>query len=428
MSTAPQTSPKGYTMKWILPSEISGTVTAPPSKSLALRTTAAAVLSRGRSIIHRPSFCDDALAGLGIAESLGSQIRKYPNRLEIGGSDGHTQGILDCRESGLCMRMFAPIVALRSERIILKGTGSLNARPMELLKEPLAQLGVVCITKGSFPPVEIQGPLQAGRVDVDGSLSSQLLTGLLLSLPVCRGDSEIRVHNLQSRPYVAMTLDVISHFGVSIDHSPGLDRFSIKGGQRYRASEYTVEGDWSGAAFLLVAGAIAGHAEVKDLRIFSSQADLRILQAFESAGARIERFENRVSVQKDRLQAFQFDARDCPDLFPPLAVLASQCAGTSEIYGVERIKHKESDRAQKLTEILTRVGIQVRVAGDRMQIKGGRIKGGEVEAHGDHRMAMAAAVAGLVSQEGIGIRGWQCVAKSFPAFFKDLESLGGNVL
>ena len=415
-------------MKWIKYSKISGSVEAQPSKSLALRATAAAVLSRGRTVLHRPSYCDDALAGLGIAENLGSQVKKYPDRLEIRGLYGHTQRVLDCRESGLCMRMFAPIAALRSTRVTLRGTGSLNVRPMELLREPLRQLGVLCSTKDGFPPIEIQGPLRPGRVEVDGSLSSQLLTGLLLALPVCRDDSEIQVRNLQSKPYVAMTLGVISHFGVSVKHSPHLDHFSIKGGQQYKASDYSVEGDWSGAAFLLVAGAIAGHAEVKGLQVRSSQADKKILQAIESAGAVIKRRENCVAVWKDRLQAFEFDARDCPDLFPPLAVLASQCAGISEIYGADRLKHKESDRARALTTILTRVGAQVGVVGERMQIKGGRITGGEVEAYGDHRMAMAAAVAGLVAQEGIKIRDWQCVAKSFPAFFQDLESLGGNVL
>jgi 3-phosphoshikimate 1-carboxyvinyltransferase len=326
------------------------------------------------------------------------------------------------------MRMFAPIAALRSTKITLRGSGSLNARPMELLRKSLIQLGILCSTQNGFPPVEIQGPLRPGKVEVDGSSSSQLLTGLLLALPLCRGDSEIRVQNLQSKPYIAMTMDVISHFGVSVQQSPRLDHFFIQGGQHYKASDYSVEGDWSGAAFLLVAGAIAGFVEVKGLQVCSSQADKKILQAIASAGAGIQRRENSVAVWKDRLQAFVFEASDCPDLFPPLAVLASQCAGTSEIYGVDRLKHKESDRAYALTEILTRVGAQVRVVGDRMQITGGRILGGEVEVYGDHRMAMAAAVAGVVSQEGIKIRDWTCVVKSYPAFFQNLESLGGDIL
>jgi 3-phosphoshikimate 1-carboxyvinyltransferase len=262
---------------------------------------------------------------------------------------------------------------------------------------------------------------------MDGSMSSQLLSGLLLALPVCGGDSEIRAHNLHSRPYVAMTLDVIAHFGVDIEYSRALDHFSIKGGQTYNAVDYVVEGDWSGAAFLLVAGAIAGYAEVRGLQVQSSQADKKILHAIEIAGAGIQHHENGVAVWKDRLHAFKFDARDCPDLFPPLAVLASQCAGTSEIYGVGRLRHKESDRGRALTKILAQVGAQVSITGEWMLIKGGRITGGIVESYGDHRMAMAAAVAGLVSIEGVRIRGWQCVSKSYPAFFHALESLGGKI-
>ncbi len=415
-------------MKWIKPSEIRGTVEAPPSKSLTLRATAAAALSQGRTVVHRPSPCEDALAGLRIAENLGALVKQYPDRLEIRGSAGHVLGEWDCRESGLCMRMFAPIAALRSTRVTLRGSGSLNARPMELLREPLHQLGVLCSTQNGLPPVEIQGPIRPGRVEVDGSLSSQLLTGLLLALPVCRGNSEIWVHNLQSKPYINMTLDVISHFGVSIQYSTRLDHFRIQGGQHYRACDYSVEGDWSSAAFLLVMGAIAGCVEVTGLQAQSSQGDQRILQAIGSAGAGLNQRADSVAVWKDQLQAFEFDAHDCPDLFPPLAVLASQCAGVSKISGVGRLKHKESDRAQALIHILTRIGVQVGVEGDCLWVQGDRIAGGEIEAYGDHRMAMAAAVAGLVSREGIKIRDWPCVAKSYPAFFQDLESLGGIVL
>ncbi len=195
-------------MKWIKSSEIQGTIEAPPSKSLTLRATAAAALSSGLTIVHRPSYCEDALAGLSIAENLGALVEQFPYRLEIRGAEGQTLSEWDCRESGLCMRMFAPIAALRPTRITLKGSGSLNARPMELLREPLHQLGVLCTTQNGLPPVEIQGPIKPGRVEIDGSLSSQLLTGLLLALPLCRGDSEILVHNLQSKPYIALTLEV----------------------------------------------------------------------------------------------------------------------------------------------------------------------------------------------------------------------------
>ncbi len=174
-------------------------------------------------------------------------------------------------------------------------------------------------------------------------------------------------------------------------------------------------------------GAIAGWIQVTGLQAQSLQGDKKILQALASAGAGISQQADDVKVWKDRLLAFEFDARDCPDLFPPLAVLASQCGGVSKISGVGRLKHKESDRAQVLIQILTRLGIQVRVKGDHMWIQGGRITGGEIETFDDHRMAMAAAVAGLVSGEGVKIRDWRCVFKSYPGFFQDLEFLGGNI-
>jgi len=413
-------------MKWVRPSQIAGMVSAPSSKSLMIRATAAALLARGESRIRRPSRCGDGRAGLGIAEALGAYIEEKGNLVKITGGSGMESRILDCRESGLCLRMFTPIAALGSGRTILSGTGTLRTRPVGMVETPLRLLGAEGQTSHGYPPVVVKGPLKGGNAVLDGSLSSQFLTGLLLALPVCAGDSELLVTGLNSKPYVAMTLDVLSRFGISITAAENFEKYSIKGNQRYTAASYEVEGDWSGAAFLLVAGALCGKAKVGNLNADSHQADKKILEALEKANARIIVKDRTVSVEKNDLKAFTFDATESPDLFPPLTALASGCDGKSVIYGVERLKHKESDRAQALLSEFSKIGAKVCIQGNRMEIEGILLKGGFIDSHDDHRIVMAGAVAGLISREGVRIDGWQCVSKSYPDFFKDLRSIGGN--
>jgi 3-phosphoshikimate 1-carboxyvinyltransferase len=222
-----------------------------------------------------------------------------------------------------------------------------------------------------------------------------------------------------------MTVDLVRRFGIRISHDEGLTQFGIEGGQSYRPSAYTVEGDWSGAAFLLVAGAIAGKAVVTGLDLHSLQADRAVLAALEAAGADLTVEEEGVSVEGRDLRAFIFDAADCPDLFPPLAALAAHCEGTSVIYGAERLVHKESDRAGALKEEFGRMGILIETCGNRMEVHGGVVQPTKVHAHNDHRIAMACAVAALRSQGEIAIEGSECVAKSYPGFFSDLERLKG---
>ncbi len=414
-------------MKWIRPSRISGTVEAPSSKSLMLRATAMALLSRGQSRINNPSHCDDALAGLRVAGQLGAGIERKAGSAIIQGGRFIKSTHLDCGESGLCMRMFAPISALGKEKMVLTGRGSLLSRPMDLVEKPLRRLGADCRTNGGFPPIELQGPLRSGTTAVDGSLSSQFLTGLLIALPLCRGESQVAVRKLKSRPYVAMTLALQSHFGVSISAPESLDCFIIKGPQSYSCTTYDVEGDWSGAAFLMVAGAVNGKITVLNLKLRSTQADKAILEVLESAGARISTAKDAVTVEKNRLHSFKFDASDAPDLFPPLVALACSCEGKSVIRGVERLKHKESDRADALFSVFSEMGAKIDMSHDRITVQGTRLSGGTVQSFGDHRIAMAAALAGLNSEEGVRIAGWQCVSKSYPVFFDDLESVGGNL-
>ncbi len=409
--------------KIIMPSDLTGVVQAPPSKSMTQRAIAAALLSGGESIIINPSGCDDSLAAMSIASALGASVNSEPGLLKITGSGEMKENKLNCGESGLAIRMFSPIAALNDAEIIITGTGSLTKRPMSMIEDALKQLGVGCKSNGGFLPLRIKGPLKGGSCKIDGSLSSQLLTGLLMALPVAENDSVVIVDNLKSKPYIDMTLQVLERFGIRIDRTD-YTRFSIPGSQIYQPQKFEVEGDWSGGAFLLVAGAINGEITVKGLRPDSRQSDKAILNVLDSAGARTTIMENSVGVKKSELRPFFFDATESPDLFPPLVALAAYCRGTSTIKGVSRLIHKESNRSAALVNEFGKMNIKIGIDGDNMFVTGGKVSGAEVSSHGDHRIAMATAVAALAANGKVIIKDSQCVAKSYPAFFDDLRHLG----
>lgn len=420
-------------MKLIKLSNVNGSVEARPSKSLMQRAVAAALLAEGTSRIENPSFCDDSLAALGIAKKLGAKINKTSKKVEITGIDikenlTSEKLRLDCQESGLCMRMFSPIAALFDKEIIITGKGSLLSRPVNMIEKPLTLLGAKCLTKNGFPPMEIKGPIKGGNIGVDGSISSQFLTGLLMALPLCENNSKITVSNLKSKPYIRMTLDVLDHFGIKVNADKSLREIQVDGNQKYKPCEFEIENDWSGAAFLLVAGAIAGRVELKGLNLDSEQADRSILAALKCAGALLEIKKNSVVVEKNNLQAFEFDISNCPDLFPALVVLACNCKGTSRIMGIERLKHKESNRAFILAQELKKMGAKINVFENHAEIKQSGMHFAKADSHNDHRIAMACSIAGLTSENGARIIGEKCVSKSYPEFFDDLKKIGADVL
>jgi 3-phosphoshikimate 1-carboxyvinyltransferase len=412
--------------RYLEPSVIKGTVKAPASKSMTQRAIAAALLADGQSIIHNPSYCDDSLAAMSIAVGLGARVEPQVGELRIKGSVTLKETKLNCGESGLAIRMFSPIAALYPTEITMVGANSLKKRPMFMIEEALNQLGVRCTSSGGFLPLTIEGPLTGGHCVIDGSVSSQLLTGLLMALPLVSKDSEIRVNNLKSKPYIDMTLQILKSFGITIENE-GYNMFHIKGNQKYASKSYTVEGDWSGGAFLLVAGAINGNLIIEGLRRDSMQSDRSIIAALQDAGAQMNISDDKIEVTKSELKAFKFNATESPDLFPPLVALASYCKGTSSIKGVSRLIFKESNRAKTLKEEFDKMNVQVEIKDDFMSVTGSRPKGARVESHDDHRIAMAMAVASLGAEGRISIRDSQCVAKSYPSFFYDLKQLGAMV-
>jgi 3-phosphoshikimate 1-carboxyvinyltransferase len=413
--------------KSVHPSSLEGEARAPSSKSVMQRITAAALLAEGRKTrILNPSICDDSLAALRVAGELGAGIKATRAEVVIEGGLRPRGGQLDCGESGLCLRLFSAVAALWSGELTLTGKGSLLLRPVAMIEEPLRELGVACRTENGLPPVRVRGPLRGGNAAVDGSLSSQFLSGLLMALPLAGADSALEVRNLKSRPYIGMTLRILGDCGIRVDHE-NYERFTIPGGQKYEIGRYEVEGDWSAAAPLFVAAAVGGKIRVSGLRADSLQADRRILDALGAAGAGVRRFPDGATVEQGDLRAFSFDATDAPDLLPPLAALACHCAGTSQLKGASRLRHKESDRAAVLSEELRRLGGRVTALGDFLEIRGGQLQGGTVRSHGDHRIAMALAAAAVAARGPVDIEDAECVAKSYPGFFEDLASVGVRI-
>jgi 3-phosphoshikimate 1-carboxyvinyltransferase len=412
--------------RYVEPSVIKGQIKAPASKSMTQRAIAASLLADGQSIIHNPSYCDDSLAAMSIAVGLGARVNPQPGKLEITGSGELKEPKLNCGESGLAIRMFSPIAALYPVEITMAGANSLKKRPMSMIEDALKQLGVKCISNGGFLPLTIHGPIVGGYSEIDGSVSSQLLTGLLMALPLAEKNSEIKVNNLKSKPYIDMTIQILKSFGISV-HNSDYKLFKIQGNQKYLPQTYTVEADWSGGAFLLVAGAINGQLTVTGLRTDSKQSDMAIIEALKLAGATMKINDDQIEISRSDLKAFDFDATESPDLFPPLVALASYCKGISSIRGVSRLIFKESDRAKTLKEEFGKMNITVEIKDDLMYITGGKPTGAHVESHEDHRIAMALAVTSLGATGTIYIRDSQCVAKSYPHFFSDLRQLGANV-
>ncbi len=417
----------------IYPSKISGTLLSPRSKSSMQRACAGALLRNGVTEIHQPGNSNDDLAALDVIQKLGAVIENKGTYIQV-----KSQGVqpvssqVHCGESGLGIRMFTPIAALSTMPLEIAGSGSLVSRPMHFFDEIFPQLGIQIKSNGGKLPIKVQGPLKPANITVDGSLSSQFLTGLLMAYSAAGADGvEICVNDLKSKPYIDLTLSVMRSFEMQVPEVDRYERFKFHKHSISNHSEilkYSVEGDWSGAAFLIVAGAISGDISITGLQPLSVQADKTILQALESAGGKYFFEGDLLHVFKSSLKAFSFDATECPDLFPPLAVLAAYANGRSVLKGAGRLTHKESNRALTLQEEFGKLGIRIELSGDDMYIDGGAmLNGATVHSHHDHRIAMALAVAALGSNGPVIIEDAEAINKSYPAFYNDLHLLGARV-
>ncbi len=399
------------------------------------RACAAALLAGGTSIIKNPGNSNDDKAALDIIQKLGAVIETNGNELTITSNGVKPIGSeINCGESGLSIRMFTPLVALSIHAITVNGTGSLTTRPMDFFDEILPQLGIKVKSNGGKLPLSIQGPIVPKNIEIDGSLSSQFLTGLLMAYSGSNASNvSIKVNNLKSRPYIDLTLHVMKQFGLKLPENKNYEEFYFAADtheSKQTTHHYTVEGDWSGAAFLVVAGAIAGNITVKGLDVFSTQADKAVLQALMDCGCILSIQPEQIEIGPAPLplKAFHFNASECPDLFPPLVALAANCNGKSVIEGTKRLVHKESNRAITLQEEFEKLGVQIELQDDLMIIHGGvGIKSATVHSRHDHRIAMACAVAALKANGPVQIGKADAVNKSYPDFYEHLKLLGANV-
>lgn len=404
----------------------SGKIHIPPSKSDTQRALLLAALAQGKSVLRNAGNSADEQAMLRAIELLGAETIRLNNRdIEI---TGITQkpgiSFLNMEESGLGSRLMAPVLALFDHEITLNGNGSLLRRPMDFFVNVLPQLGAKVTSNGGFLPLTIQGPLHGNEISIDGSLSSQFLSGLLMALPLADGDSRIHVKNLKSTPYVDMTLDSLQRFGIEI-HKLGYDRFEMEGSQKPKACQYTIEGDWSSASYWLVASALGLDISVSGLRSDSLQADRLILDLFREANCAVITEENTIKVDGSHRKAFEVDLTHAPDLFPALAAFASLTPGKSVLRGTNRLIHKESNRAQTIAGEFSKLGCKIKLLENEIHLEGIElVYGNRVDSHHDHRIAMSLAVLGMFSEKNVEISGAEHVAKSYPSFWDDLSSLG----
>lgn len=452
-------------------------VQMPCSKSFAQRAIIAAALSEGVSVLRGYSPCGDNESAIAVARALGAEVTvglsyasgnvaKDGSALTIKGIGAKRNSLklntLHTGESGLLTRMMIPLLSVLNDGDVrVTGEKTLTGRPLKGAPEIMSAFGVRLVQAGEraansasgqadasevFVPLDINGSLNAGKASISGISGSQIISGLLMALPLLEEDTVIELNNPKSIPYLFITMDVMKAFGVKVwcDMEGGEEfaeskdwsdctsiTFHIKGGQAYKAADMDIEGDWSSAANFLVAGAVFGRVELTGLDTKSLQADLSIMDILMEAGASLSQLgdddpKGLIHVQRAPLSAFEVDAANCPDLFPIVAVLAAFCEGTSRIAGVGRLANKESDRGKAILEMLTKMGVNAKIAGDKLIVEGHSLarralthtllRGGSFTSHHDHRMVMALRVAGIGADSPIEIDDTQCVAKSFPTF------------
>jgi 3-phosphoshikimate 1-carboxyvinyltransferase len=409
--------------KTVFPYKMHGTVKAPASKSYLQRALAIASLAQGDSILKNGSFSSDVETVIGIIQTLGSKI-KFNNNWTISPNKRKELKniVLDAGESGLALRMFASIAALFNGKVNITGRGTLLNRPITSIVEALNNAGIQVLANNGKLPLTINGPFQNKIIALDGSFSSQILTGLLIATPLLKNDTEIVINNLVSRPYVEMTIDIMRQFGAIVENEH-FKRFYVPGNQHYLGCEYDVEADWSAAANFLVTAAASGSISVVGLNLNSLQADRAVMEALKLFGAEIEIQSNSVVVSQHQNNSFEFDATNCPDLFPPLVVLAAAANGRSVISGTHRLIHKESNRLETLIDTFDALGLKLACENDNLIVYGnGCLSGGIVDSHNDHRIVMCAASAAVLADSAIVVQNAEAVSKSYPSFFDDLSA------
>lgn len=401
--------------------KINGKIDAKPSKSIFQRLLALAMLSSKPTVIENICESDDCQAVLKMLVDLGIIVHKNENYLEIQPASIKNSAKLYSKESGLAIRMFSAILSIFPYTFTIYPNGSMLSRKLFEIEKTLTSLGANVQTNFDLPPIVIKGPIKSGEIQLDASQSSQFLTGLLIALPKLSEKSTINVVSLSSKPYVDITIDLISKFGGKVENREYKQFICYP--SEYTGGEFYCENDWSNSSVFLIAGAIGGKCSITGLNLNSFQGDRIILNVLEEVGARIEFCENTIEVVKNNLQPFEFDAQNNPDLVPYLSVLAMNCQGTSKIYNIERLKYKESNRLAKILEILESAGVEYNFNDGLLQISGGNYSIDFVDTSNDHRIAMVAALLSINNPHPIEVKDPYSVNKSYPDFWNDFRKI-----
>ncbi len=417
-------------MKLIVkPSAVQGTLSSTPSKSHTHRALVLAGLANGETRLRRPLIGGDTQATVRGMEQFGASFRaEDDDRIVRGGRLRAPASAIDCANSGTTIRLLAGIASLLPYSVTLTGDASLQQRPMKPLISALTEMGVHASSQNNgCPPLIIRGPNKGRWTHIKGDISSQFISSLLISSALKELDTEIVITTpLKSRPYVQITRDMMSHFGATTAETK--NGYRVMGGQRYRPRDYTIPGDYSSASFPLVAGALAGKVTVTGLDPQDQQGDRSILDVLARFGASVTRGGESVTVGKGDLHGTEVDLGDSPDAFPILAVLATQARGESALTNAEHLRFKESDRIATTVSFLKAMGADIEERKDGCVVRGPtRLKGRSIDPSGDHRILMAAAVAGLVAEGTTTISHGDSYAISYPRFPEDLRALGANV-
>ncbi len=399
-----------------------GEITAPPSKSVAHRLIISASLKHGKTVVDNIGSSVDVMATIGCMRSLGANITVTNNSATVIGIETPLDNaILNAEESGSTLRFLLPVVSALGVNALFVGKGKLPLRPNAALNKVLNQNGA------KVEGLSVKGKLKSGVFNIDASVSSQYITGLLLALPLLNGDSQIILNgNAVSKDYIEITKNILTISNIKFSQTENC--FTVYGNQTYFLPDYVkVEGDWSSASFGLVAGALGKKVKVTGLNVNSKQGDKIILDVIKSTGAEIFVSGDSVTATGGNKTAFTVNLENAPDLAPILSVLATGCKGESRLYGVERLRIKESDRLTAILNMLAVAGVNASYNGEYISVIGGQINSGEFNGEFDHRMVMSATILAGLAQGQSTVSTAQAVEKSYPQFFNDYKKIGGKV-
>jgi 3-phosphoshikimate 1-carboxyvinyltransferase len=406
-------------------SKCRGTISVPSSKSYTIRGLMCAAMARGASDLLSPLASDDTAAAVRVLQQIGVEINLEKDKWTVtGGNFKASRADLFCGDSAATLRFMSAISALVPGRSRLTAGPSLAKRPVKTLVDALRKWGVDISCRGETAPVIVSGNgFKGGITELPGNISSQFVSALLLIAPMADKDAFVWLTTpLESESYVAMTLECLNKFGIAVKASDEMMEFEVIP-QSYRPAVYKVEGDWSSASYLLALGALCGETRVKNLNAMSLQGDKEMVKILRQFGAEVNVSLDEVTVKEKNRKTLKANLNECIDLLPTVAVMAALAEGESQLSGIKRARLKESDRVQVLKEELYKCGVSVKLEEDKMIVQGGTLKSAQMDAHGDHRMAMAFSLLGAASGN-ITIQGAECVSKTFPEFWPALRGLG----